>query len=112
MPVVWADFPHFFYANFNGYVDKAPVTAVGAGAAIIGSVEQVGLATLFTVPLAVLTATYLVNYQNAFARVVRNVVDAMNGSPAIIAGIFVYLFWVRPRGVNEHADLPGRWRLW
>jgi phosphate transport system permease protein len=95
--VVLAHFPHFFTADFSRYTAVAPVTAVGAGAAIVGTVEQVGLATLFTVPLGVLTATYLVNNRNAFAKLVSNVVDAMTGSPAIIAGLFVYLLWVVPQ---------------
>jgi phosphate transport system permease protein len=57
----------------------------------------VGLATLFSVPLGILTATYLVNNRNVFARLVSNVVDAMSGAPAIIPGIYVYLLWVRPQ---------------
>ena len=55
------------------------------------------MATLVTVPLGVLTATYLVNNQNAFSRIVSNVVDAMTGSPAIIAGLFIYILWVVPQ---------------
>jgi len=95
--VVLAHFPHFFVADFSHYTANAPVTAVGAGAAIVGTVEQVGLAMAFTVPLGVLTATYLVNNRNAFSSLVSNVVDAMTGSPAIIAGLFVYLLWVVPQ---------------
>lgn len=95
--VVLARFPHFIYADFSGYTANAPVTAVGAGAAIVGTIEQVGLATVITVPLGVLTATYLVNSRNVFATVVSNVVDAMTGSPAIIAGLFIYLIWVVPQ---------------
>jgi phosphate transport system permease protein len=95
--VVVAGFPGFFYKDFSRYTANAPVTAVGAGAAIVGTIEQVGLSTLFTVPLGVLTATYLVNNRNAFSRIVSNVVDAMTGAPAIIAGLFVYLLWVRPQ---------------
>ena len=95
--VVFAQFPHFFTADMTGLTAISPVTAVGAGAAIVGTIEQVGLATLFTVPLGVLTATYLVNNRNAFSRMVSNVVDAMTGSPAIIAGLFVYLLWVVPQ---------------
>jgi phosphate transport system permease protein len=95
--VVVADFPHFFVADMSGLTATSPVTAVGAGAAIVGTIEQVGLATLFTVPLGVLTATYLVNNRNAFSKVVSNVVDAMTGSPAIIAGLFIYLLWVVPQ---------------
>jgi phosphate transport system permease protein len=95
--VVVADFPHFFTADFTQQTALSPVTSVGAGAAIVGTVEQVGLATCFTVPLGVLTATYLVNTRSAFSKLVGNVVDAMTGSPAIIAGLFVYLLWVVPQ---------------
>jgi phosphate transport system permease protein len=95
--VVFADFPHFFLADMSHLTADSPVTAVGAGAAIVGTLEQVGIATIITVPLGVLTATYLVNNRNAFARVVSNVVDAMTGSPAIIAGLFVYILWVVPQ---------------
>ena len=95
--VVLADFPHFFIADMSGLTATSPVTAVGAGAAIVGTIEQVGLATLFTVPLGILTATYLVNNRNAFSKVVSNVVDAMTGAPAIIAGLFIYLLWVVPQ---------------
>lgn len=95
--VVFADFPHFFLADMSNLTANSPVTAVGAGAAIVGTLEQVGLATLITVPLGILTATYLVNNRNSFARVVSNVVDAMTGSPAIIAGLFVYILWVVPQ---------------
>jgi phosphate transport system permease protein len=94
---VFADFPHFFVADMSHLTADSPVTAVGAGAAIVGTLEQVGLATLFTVPLGILTATYLVNYRNAFSKIVSNVVDAMTGAPAIIAGLFVYILWVVPQ---------------
>lgn len=105
--VVLAHFPHFFIADMTGLTATSPVTAVGAGAAIVGTIEQVGLATLFTVPLAVLTATYLVNNRNAFARIVSNVVDAMTGSPAIIAGLFVYLLWVVPQKENGQTGFAA-----
>jgi phosphate transport system permease protein len=105
--VVLAHFPHFFIADMTGLTATSPVTAVGAGAAIVGTIEQVALATLFTVPLAVLTATYLVNNRNTFARVVSNVVDAMTGSPAIIAGLFVYLLWVVPQKENGQTGFAA-----
>jgi phosphate transport system permease protein len=95
--VAFADFPHFFYADMTQLSATAPVTAVGVGPAIVGTVEQVGLAALFTVPIGILTAIYLVEARGPFPRVVAAVVDAMTGSPAIIAGLFVYLFWVAPR---------------
>jgi phosphate transport system permease protein len=105
--VVMADFPHFFIADMTGLTADSPVTAVGAGAAIVGTIEQIGLATLFTVPLGILTATYLVNNRNPFATVVSNVVDAMTGAPAIIAGLFVYLLWVVPQKENGQTGFAA-----
>ncbi|MGA2522318.1 MAG: ABC transporter permease subunit, partial [Acidimicrobiales bacterium] len=95
-PVVFARFPHFLYADMSQQGGTLPVTNAGAGAAILGTVEQVGIATLITVPLGILTATYLVESRSLLARVVRNVVDAMTGTPSIIAGIFLYLIIVLP----------------
>ncbi len=97
--VVVADFPHFFTADFSGYTGNAPVTAVGAGAAIVGTLEEVLLAAIMTVPLGVATATYLVNHRNRFATLVGGFVDAMTGSPAIIPGLFIYTLWVEPQHV-------------
>ena len=103
-PVVFASFPHFLYADMSKVGGTNPVTAVGAGPAIVGTIEQVGLAAIMTVPLGVLTATYLVDSPGAFARVVGAVVDAMTGAPAIIAAVFVYLVWVAPR---HHTGKSG-----
>lgn len=100
-------FPHFFIADFSQYTATAPVTSVGAGAAIVGTIEQVGIATIITVPLGMLTATYLVDHRNTFSRVVSNVVDAMTGAPAIIAGLFVYLLWVVPNKLNGKSGFAA-----
>jgi phosphate transport system permease protein len=103
--VVFADFPHFLISDFANA--GGSVTQVGAGAAIVGTVEQVGLATIFTVPLGILTATYLVNNRNAYSRLVSLVVDAMTGSPAIIAGLFIYLIWVVPKKEAGHTGFAA-----
>jgi phosphate transport system permease protein len=95
--VVFADFPHFWTADMSGLTATAPVTAVGVGASIVGTLEQIAIAAVLTVPLGILTATYLADSNSLFSRVVASVVDAMTGAPAIIAGLFIYLFWVTPR---------------
>jgi phosphate transport system permease protein len=70
--------------------------AGGAYHAIVGTLEQVGLATLMAVPLALLTAVYLVEYGgiSRFAKIVSYVVDVMTGVPSIVAGLFVFAFWI------------------
>jgi phosphate transport system permease protein len=95
-PVVFARFPHFLFADMSQQGGSLPVTDAGVGAAIMGTIEQVGIATLITVPLGILTATYLIESRSLLSRVVRNVVDAMTGTPSIIAGIFLYLLIVLP----------------
>jgi len=93
---VFTDFPHFLVADMTHLGATASITQLGVGAAIVGTIEQVGLATIITVPLGVMTATYLVNTDNPYSRLVSAVVDAMTGAPAIIAGLFIYILWVAP----------------
>ncbi|MDN3028800.1 phosphate ABC transporter permease PstA [Streptomyces sp. S.PB5] len=58
--------------------------------AILGSLEQVGLATLIAAPIGVLTAIYLVEYgRGNLARAVTFFVDVMTGIPSIVAGLFI-----------------------
>ncbi|MDT0477904.1 phosphate ABC transporter permease PstA [Streptomyces sp. DSM 41014] len=58
--------------------------------AIIGSLEQVGLATLMAAPIGVLTAIYLVEYgRGGLARAVTFFVDVMTGIPSVVAGLFI-----------------------
>ncbi|MGV9449973.1 phosphate ABC transporter permease PstA [Streptomyces sp. NPDC003635] len=58
--------------------------------AIIGTLEQVGIATLIAAPIGVLTAIYLVEYgRGHLARAVTFFVDVMTGIPSIVAGLFI-----------------------
>ncbi|NEB03945.1 phosphate ABC transporter permease PstA [Streptomyces sp. SID13726] len=58
--------------------------------AILGSLEQVGLATVIAAPIGVLTAVYLVEYgRGKLAKAVTFFVDVMTGIPSIVAGLFI-----------------------
>ncbi|TLS40677.1 phosphate ABC transporter permease PstA [Streptomyces montanus] len=62
----------------------------GINHAIVGSLEQVGLATVIGAPIGVLTAIYLVEYgRGRLARSVTFFVDVMTGIPSIVAGLFI-----------------------
>ena len=74
-----------------------PPNRAGGGIyhAIVGTLEQVLIATLIAVPLGLLTAIYLSEYgRGALRTAIRFFVDVMTGVPSIIAGIFIYTFWV------------------
>ncbi|HWB65950.1 MAG TPA: phosphate ABC transporter permease PstA [Mycobacteriales bacterium] len=63
--------------------------------AIIGTVEQVGIASVISVPLGLLVAIYVTEYGTGWlAFGVRFIVDVMTGIPSIVAGLFVLSFWV------------------
>jgi phosphate transport system permease protein len=96
-PIVFSHFPRFLVLDTSG---GKTGNEYGVGQSIVGTIEQVLIATMISVPIAFFTATYLVESHSMLARVVRNVVDAMTGTPSIIAGLFVYLIWVQPHGVN------------
>jgi phosphate transport system permease protein len=67
----------------------------GAYHAVLGTLEQVGLASLLSVPLGLAAAVYLTEYGRGWlARAVRFFVDVMTGIPSIVAGLFIFAFWV------------------
>ena len=63
---------------------------VGVAHAIVGTLEEVGLAAVLGVPVAIATAVFLNEVRGRGTRLVRTVVTAMSGLPAIVAGLFIY----------------------
>ena len=67
--------------------------------AIIGTLEQVLLASAMAVPLGLLVAIYVTEYgRNALGTAIRFLIDVMTGIPSIVAGLFVLAFWVLALG--------------
>ncbi|UGY92863.1 phosphate ABC transporter permease PstA [Streptomyces gobiensis] len=63
--------------------------------ALVGTVQQVGIATLLAAPIGLMTAIYLVEYgRGKLAKAVTFFVDVMTGIPSIVAGLFVLSFWI------------------
>ena len=71
--------------------------------AIAGTLIQSALATVIAAPLGVLAAVYLVEYggRRRFARTVSFFVDVMTGVPSIVAGLFIYAFWILALGFQK-----------
>ncbi|MGW4441029.1 phosphate ABC transporter permease PstA [Streptomyces sp. NPDC004596] len=92
----------YFLTHSMGVVaDSEP--GGGIYAAIIGSLEQVGLATLIGAPVGILTAIYLVEYgRGRLAKSITFFVDVMTGIPSIVAGLFILslmlIFEMQPFG--------------
>jgi phosphate transport system permease protein len=63
---------------------------VGVLHAIVGTIEQVGIAALIGVPVAVASAVLLNEVRGWGTRLIRTVITAMSGLPSIVAGLFIY----------------------
>jgi phosphate transport system permease protein len=69
--------------------------AGGAYHSILGTLEQVLIASALSVPSGLLVAVYLTEYGHGrLAGLVRAVVDLMVGIPSIVAGLFVLSSWI------------------
>jgi phosphate transport system permease protein len=58
--------------------------------AIVGTLIQISIALVITIPLGVTTAVFLNEIGGKFARFVRTISDAMTALPSVVAGLFVY----------------------
>lgn len=67
----------------------------GAWHAIVGTLEQVALCSIISVPIAILVGIYLVEYgRGTFARVTTFTVDILTGIPSIVAALFIYALFI------------------
>ncbi|MEU8539216.1 phosphate ABC transporter permease PstA [Streptomyces sp. NPDC048717] len=84
--------PYFLSHSMNGVLDAE--TGGGVYHALLGTIEQVGIATLIAAPIGLLTAVYLVEYGGGtLAKAVTFFVDVMTGIPSIVAGLFILATW-------------------
>jgi phosphate transport system permease protein len=84
---------YFLTHSMNGVITLRP--GGGIYHALLGTLEQIALATLMAAPLGLLTAVYLVEYgRGRLATAVTFFVDVMTGIPSIVAGLFVLSSWI------------------
>lgn len=97
--------PSFFVHDLSGVTATAKATDGGGAHAIVGTLEQVALALVFTVPLALGCAVFLNETRSRFRRPVRIVIDAMSGLPSVVAGLFIFAVLIIPGA--KHTSLLG-----
>jgi phosphate transport system permease protein len=97
---------HFFTSDPTG---RFFGDAGGIRSAILGTIEIVGLATVFAVPVGLGVALYLTEYggQSKFAKVVRYFVDVLTGVPSIVFGLFIYITLVLTGVMGGFAGWKG-----
>ena len=85
---------HFSWWN-NGDLGFAPDDK-GVGHAIAGTLLQVAMCTVISVPIGLAIAIYLVEYGQGkvLGRITTFMVDILSGVPSIVAALFIYTVWV------------------
>jgi phosphate transport system permease protein len=78
-----------------------PISTGGVAHALVGSLEQMAIATLVAVPLGVLAALFLVEVGGRMARPVRSLIEAMTSLPEIIAGLFIFALLILTFGMRQ-----------
>jgi phosphate transport system permease protein len=86
----------FFLHTQRGVIPTQPATAGGGLHAIVGTLEQVGMALAISLPLGLMAAIFLNESRSRLRRPVRIFVDAMSGMPSIVSGLFIYATLIIP----------------
>lgn len=82
--------PNFFVETMKLAGPLEPLSVGGIAHAIVGTLIQISIALVITIPLGITTAVFLNEIGGRFARFVRTISDAMTALPSIVAGLFIY----------------------
>jgi phosphate transport system permease protein len=104
--IVFSDWPKWFTQDIQ-LSPRRP--GPGMKAAIVGTIVITATATAIAIPLGIAGAVYLNEYgkRSMFARMLRFLTNVMAGVPSIVMGLFIYVFWVVPRGVDGLTGFAG-----
>ena len=111
IPLVWILVEVFVrgsqFMTISFLTDTFKPTSLGGGGiwhAIVGTAILIGLASLFSMPVGILAAIYVVAHPNTtLGLAVRFGTDVLSGLPSIVVGLFVYTLLVIGRGYSALA---------
>ncbi|MFD5702768.1 phosphate ABC transporter permease PstA [Streptomyces lasiicapitis] len=92
---------NFFTEDMQLAGPLEPLSVGGALHAAVGTLVQITLALLVTVPVGLVCAVFLSEVPGPFARFVRTIVEAMTALPSIVAGLFIYATVILGLGMDR-----------
>jgi phosphate transport system permease protein len=98
---------NFFTQDMSRAGPKAPLRVGGVAHALVGTLWQISIALVLAVPLGIVCAIYLDQTRSRFASFVRTIVNAMTAFPSILAGLFIYAFWILTLGFQFSGLAAG-----
>jgi phosphate transport system permease protein len=105
----WRPLTHlnFFVDDMSGIGPSDGLDKGGIRHAIVGTLIELGIALVITLPLGIGTAVFMNEVGGKFARIVRTVVEAMTALPSIVAGLFIYSVYVMALGFPKSGLAAG-----
>jgi phosphate transport system permease protein len=105
----WAADHHVnFWTQTMGSTDPtAPLTQGGMLHAMVGTLWEIAIAIVVSLPLGVGTAVFITEVGGRFSHAVRTVVEAMTAMPDILAGLFIYTVLIVRLGVQQSGFAAG-----
>ena len=99
-----------FLTNSTIPPNVVPLGTGGMGAAVVGTLEVTGFASVLAIPLGVLGAVYLNEYggNRILAQLISFMSNVMTGVPSIVMGLFIFIIWVTHFG---YSGLAGSFAL-
>jgi len=92
---------NFFTEDMSLAGPLDPLTDGGVVHAIAGTLIQITIALIITIPLGITTALYLGEVPSKFSRFVRTIVEAMTALPSIVSGLFIFATFILILGVEK-----------
>jgi phosphate transport system permease protein len=94
-------FLNFYLEDMSLAGPLDPLSSGGVIHAIVGTLIQISIALVITIPLGLTTALFLNEVPGPFARFVRTIVEAMTALPSIVAGLFIYASFILLFGLEK-----------
>ena len=86
--------PNLYTKDLSVTGPLEPLTSGGVLHGVAGTLIEISIALVITVPLGITCAVFLSEFPGPFSRLVRTVVEAMTALPSVVAGLFVFSLYV------------------
>ena len=92
---------NFFTSDLQAAGPLEPLTVGGVLHGVVGTLQQITIALLITIPVGISCAVFLNEVPGRFSRFVRTIVEAMTALPSVVVGLFIYATLILSLGFGK-----------
>ena len=92
---------NFFTSDLQTAGPLEPLTVGGVLHGVVGTLQQITIALLITIPVGISCAVFLNEVPGRFSRFVRTIVEAMTALPSVVVGLFIYATLILSLGFGK-----------